>query len=104
MSMTVADGPSATDIVNGDGNEPSLVDTQYSIFSLIAILYFVGLFVTNLDKYAAGAVTAGNSSGINAPRLQVSALLFRVCDPNHPLNVCNQDSKPGRSSCFPEGG
>ena len=61
MSMTVAHGPSATDIVNGDGNEPSLVDTQYSIFSLIAILYFVGLFVTNLDKYAAGAVSASNA-------------------------------------------
>jgi hypothetical protein len=61
MSMTVADGPSATDIVNGDGNEPSLVDTQYSIFSLIAILYFVGLFVANLDKYAAGAVSASKA-------------------------------------------
>lgn len=58
MSVTVATGPSAADIVNGDGNEPSLVDTQYSIFSLIAIFYFAGLFVANLDKYAAGAVSA----------------------------------------------
>ncbi len=61
MSMTVADSPSAADIVNGDGNEPSLVDTQYSIFSLIAIFYFVGLFVANLDKYAAGTVSASKA-------------------------------------------
>ena len=61
MGVTVADTPSATDIVNGDGNEPSLVDTQYSVFSLIAILYFVGLFAANLDKYAAGAVSAGKA-------------------------------------------
>jgi hypothetical protein len=61
MSMTVADSPSAADIVNGDGNEPSLVDTQYSIFSLIAIFYFVGLFVANLDKYAAGAVSVSKA-------------------------------------------
>jgi hypothetical protein len=58
MSTTVAAQPSATDIVNGDSGTPSLVDTQYSIFSLIAILYFVGLFIANLDKYAAGAVRA----------------------------------------------
>jgi hypothetical protein len=61
MSMTVATGPSPADIVNGDSNEPSLVDTQYSIFSLIAIFYFVGLFVANLDKYAAGAVSASKA-------------------------------------------
>jgi hypothetical protein len=59
MSTTVTTAqPSATDIVNGDSRTPSLVDTQYSIFSLIAILYFVGLFIGNLDKYAAGAVSA----------------------------------------------
>ena len=59
MSTTVtAAQPSATDIVNGDSGTPSLVDTQYSIFSLIAILYFAGLFIANLDKYAAGAVSA----------------------------------------------
>jgi hypothetical protein len=61
MSTTAAAAPSAADIVNGDGNEPSLIDTQYSVFSLIAVLYFVGLFVANLDKYAAGAVNAGNA-------------------------------------------
>lgn len=61
MSMTVAGGPSAADVVNGDGSEPSLIDTQYSLFSLIAILYFAGLFVANLDKYAAGAVSAGQA-------------------------------------------
>lgn len=58
MSMTVAEPPSATDIVNGDSGAPSLVDTQYSIFSLIAILYFVGRFIANLDKYATGAAIA----------------------------------------------
>lgn len=61
MSTTVADGPSAADIFSGDGNEPSVVDTQYSIFSLIAIFYFVGLFMANLDKYAAGAVSASKA-------------------------------------------
>jgi hypothetical protein len=61
MSTTVADAPSATDIFNGDSNGPSLVDTQYSVFSLIAIFYFVGLFIANLNQYAAGAVTAGKA-------------------------------------------
>ena len=58
MSTTVVAQPSATDIVNGDSGTPSLVDTQYSIFSLVAILYFAGVFIANLDKFAAGAVTA----------------------------------------------
>jgi hypothetical protein len=58
MRTSVAAQPSATDIVNGDSGAPSIVDTQYSIFSLIAILYFAGLFIANLDKYAAGAVSA----------------------------------------------
>jgi hypothetical protein len=58
MSTTVAAAPSATDIVNGDSNAPSLVDTQYTIFTLIAIFYFIGLFIANLDKYVAGVVTA----------------------------------------------
>jgi hypothetical protein len=61
MSASVEGQPSATDIVNGDSGSPSLVDTQYSIFSLIAILYFVGRFIANLDNYAAGAVTAAKS-------------------------------------------
>jgi hypothetical protein len=61
MSTSVEGQPSATDIVNGDSGSPSLVDTQYSIFSLIAILYFAGQFIANLDKYAAGTVTAAKS-------------------------------------------
>ena len=61
MSTSVAGQPSATDIVNGDSGTPSLVDTQYSIFSLIAILYFVGRFIANLDKYAAGAAMASHA-------------------------------------------
>jgi hypothetical protein len=58
MSNIVAGQPSATDIVNGDSGSPSLLDTQYSIFSLVAIFYFAGRFIANLDKYAAGGVTA----------------------------------------------
>jgi hypothetical protein len=54
MTTTVAGQPSVTDIVSGDSGAPSLVDTQYSIFSLIAILYFAGLFISNLDQYAVG--------------------------------------------------
>jgi hypothetical protein len=61
MSTSTAKTPSATDIVNGDSGTPSLLDTQYSIFSLIAILYFAGRFIANLDKYASGAVSAANS-------------------------------------------
>ena len=61
MRMSVEAQPSATDIVNGDSGSPSLVDTQYSIFSLIAILYFTGRFIANLDKYTAGAVTASHA-------------------------------------------
>lgn len=61
MGTSVEGQPSATDIVNGDSDSPSLVDTQYTIFSLIAILYFAGRFIANLDKYAAGAVTAAKS-------------------------------------------
>lgn len=61
MSTSTAKTPSATDIVNGDSGTPSLLDTQYSIFSLIAILYFAGRFIANLDKYASGAVIAKNS-------------------------------------------
>jgi hypothetical protein len=61
MSMTVTADPAAADIVSGDGNQPSLVDTQYSVFSLIAVFYFAGLFVANLDKYASGAVSASQA-------------------------------------------
>ncbi len=61
MSTSTGETPSATDIVNGDSGTPSLIDTQYSIFSLIAILYFAGRFIANLDEYASGAVTAGKS-------------------------------------------
>jgi hypothetical protein len=61
MSTSVAAKPSATDIVNGDSGSPSLVDTQYSIFSLIAILYFAGRFIANLDKWTAGKVSASHA-------------------------------------------
>jgi hypothetical protein len=61
MTAVTAVQPTATDILNGDSGAPSLVDTQYSIFSLIAVLYFAGLFIANLDKFAAGAVSAGNA-------------------------------------------
>ena len=61
MSATVAGTPSAADIFSGDSNAPSLVDTQYTVFSLIAIFYFVGLFTANLNQYAAGAVTAAKA-------------------------------------------
>jgi len=60
MSTSVAGQPSATDIVNGDSGTPSVVDIQYSIFSLVATLYFAGRFVFNLDKYAAGVASASH--------------------------------------------
>jgi hypothetical protein len=58
MSTTVAAAPSAADIVSGDSGAPNLVDTQYTMFSLIAVFYFVGVFIANLNKYVAGTVTA----------------------------------------------
>jgi hypothetical protein len=61
MSATTQAAPSAADIVSGDSNGPSLVDVQYTIFSLVAILYFVGVFIANLDKFEAGTVNASSA-------------------------------------------
>ncbi len=47
--------PSAADLVTDDGGTTSLPDTQYVVFSLVAILYFVGAFIHNIFRFAYGA-------------------------------------------------
>jgi hypothetical protein len=54
-SAVVAGDPSAKDVLTGDSGSLDLVDTQFSIFSLIAVLYFVGALASNVDKFAVGA-------------------------------------------------
>ena len=46
-------GPaSALDVVKNDAGETDLVDTQYVIFSLVAIVYFLGAYLQRLAGFA----------------------------------------------------
>jgi hypothetical protein len=53
-STTVDGAPSPKDVVAGDTGTLDLVDTQFSVFSLVAIFYFVGAFVASLIAFADG--------------------------------------------------
>lgn len=44
--------PSAADLLSNDTGDGDLVDTQYFVFSLVAIFYFVGALVQHLVMYA----------------------------------------------------
>lgn len=48
----VAGTPSSKDVVAGDGGTVDLIDTQFALFTMIAVLYFVGAFAANVDKFA----------------------------------------------------
>lgn len=46
------EGPAVADLLKGKGGGTSLSDTQYVLFSLVAIAYFVGALIQNLVQYA----------------------------------------------------
>jgi hypothetical protein len=52
VAPRTSDGPSPTDLVTDDDGATSLPDTQYVVFSLVAIVFFVGSLVRNLWTYA----------------------------------------------------
>ncbi|MDX6253889.1 MAG: hypothetical protein QOJ11_223 [Frankiales bacterium] len=45
--------PSGADLVSNDAGETDLVDSQYVIFSLVAVTFFVGALVTNVVRFGA---------------------------------------------------
>ncbi|NUU19616.1 hypothetical protein HP550_20425 [Cellulomonas humilata] len=49
---TTTDEPTLGDISRNDAGGLSLTDTQYWIFSLVAIMYFLGAFVVTIVEYA----------------------------------------------------
>lgn len=49
---TAPDGPQVSDLATGSSGDTSLPDTQYVVFSLVAIVYFVGALVNALNDYA----------------------------------------------------
>ena len=61
--------PSPADLVTDDGGTTSLPDTQYVVFSLVAIIFFVGAFVRNIVLYAYGA-----QPGIALPQIPPTLL------------------------------
>jgi hypothetical protein len=73
-----ADRPKASDLVAGDAGETSLTDTQYVVFTFVAIAYFVGAFVARIVNFAkhpcTDTVTQHCAHGIALPIIP-SALL-----------------------------
>lgn len=51
--------PKAADVVANDSGEISLVDTQYVVFSLVALCYFIGSFVRLLVNFASVSCAEG---------------------------------------------
>lgn len=49
------DGPSPSDVATTNSGATSLPDTQYVVFTFVAVLYFVGAFIHQLINYAKNA-------------------------------------------------
>jgi hypothetical protein len=60
----------ASDVVTNDSGETDLVDSQYVIFSLVAVAYFVGALIQHVVSYA----NTASQTGIKLPDIP-SALL-----------------------------
>ena len=65
-------GATPIDIVANDAGETDLIDTQYSLFTLVAVVYFVGALVNNLVSYT--HLPAGAAGTVGLPEIP-SALL-----------------------------
>lgn len=50
--------PKASDLISNDSGDPDLVDSQYVLFSLVAIVYFVGALVSHVVAYGHSAGAA----------------------------------------------
>lgn len=48
----VAGKPHPRDIIADDTGDTDLIDTQYVIFTLVAVVYFVGTFINNIVLYS----------------------------------------------------
>ena len=82
-AVTTSDMPRTTDLVANDAGETSLADTQYVVFSFVALLYFLGSFIRLLVNYASkscadGVTTASTAAecvqGITLPQIPPSIL------------------------------
>jgi hypothetical protein len=51
-ATTVTTSPQLSDLVTNDAGDSDLIDTQYMIFTLVAVVYFVGSFISNVLDYA----------------------------------------------------
>lgn len=74
MAMQTNQSPSPTDLLTDDSGTTSLPDTQYVMFSLVAILYFAGSFVQNLVGFAYAATQAVTLPSIPPALLGLTSL------------------------------
>ncbi|MFE7226991.1 hypothetical protein ACFU7D_19510 [Nocardioides sp. NPDC057577] len=58
-SVTAKGEPNLADAVMTDTGETSLADSQYVVFTFVAIAYFVGALITNVIDYALGNAELG---------------------------------------------
>jgi hypothetical protein len=55
------DLPAASDLAKSNAGDTSLPDTQYVLFSLVAVVYFVAGLIDNLNSYATNPCPPGSS-------------------------------------------
>ena len=66
--------PSAKDVISNDSGSLDLVDTQYALFSLVAVLYFAGQFMANVDTFAVKQASLVLLPTIPTPLLGLTSL------------------------------
>jgi hypothetical protein len=81
-TSSVTEPPKATDVITKDTGETDFVDTQYTLFTLVAVIYFTGALINNMLTYArlpiatstTGAVSAEAGIAIGLPSIPAALL------------------------------
>jgi hypothetical protein len=60
---TGGSGPSARDLVTSDEGNADLIDTQYVVFSLVAMIYVIGTFAAEVVRHVQAGPTGLTESG-----------------------------------------
>lgn len=71
---TAQGGPTVADLAKSGSGDTSLPDTQYVVFSLVAIAYFVGAFIAALNDFAANREDAIHLPAIPPAMLGLTSL------------------------------
>ncbi len=67
-------GPKITDLGKGNNGDGSMADTQYVVFTLVAMIFFVGSFIQRLVSYGNGELDAIQLPPIPAALLGLTGL------------------------------